>query len=200
MVVTIDTSGKKGDGFVISYPLQNDNEIFEVQKSGEHLRKEQTGPQVNKQFGQKVKKAAGLANQLALDKFIDCSGAFLISQPTPCGINVKLAIDQYNDLVWEAVIPFKSIYGKQSISKTDVGRGISVCFAIKGYKKPETKSTAGDNNSMGQSGMNSGGRNANGARMNSMHGAGARAVQENPMAHLYESSKTWKQFSIAGKP
>ena len=125
----------------------------------------------------------------------------MVSQTIPCGIKVIARIDEYKQLVWEAVIPFSSIYGKATITEKDAGKPISVCFAIKGFKNPAAKSgDSGGNgisNNTGGTGANIGGRGGGGGARGG--GRGGTRPAENPMQHLYETTKTWKQFSLVFK-
>ncbi len=200
MTVSIDTGGGKEATFHINFPLPNDNEDIDIPK-GDGGRKQQNGESqfAGRQIRMKLVKMTKSANQFSLDGFSNsCNGGFMTSKGAPCGIMVSAGIDEYKELVWEAVVPFSAIYNKSTITAKDAEKPISVCFAIKGFKKPESKGS--DNTSPGM-GANSGG-------MNSMGGRGSRAGRsggkssgpENPLQHLYESTKTWKHFSIVYKP
>lgn len=191
--VAIDTSGHKDASFVINYPLQNADDLAELFAQTE--AQNSGSPTLSRQFEQKLKKSLDGANQYALEGFGTCSGGYMISQEAPCGIRIKAAIDEYKQLVWEAVIPIKALYGRSNISAADAGKSISVCYSIKGFKAPSTKS---DNASMPMnSGMSRQGGMAGGG-MNSMPmGASTTTKTGGPLAHLYESTKTWKFFSLA---
>ena len=193
--VAIDTGGRKDASFIINYPLQNTDDLAELFAQSDAPNS--GSPTLSRQFEQKLKKSLDGANQYALEGFGSCSGGFMISQEAPCGIRIKAAIDEYKQLVWEAVIPIKALYGRNTITATDAGKAISVCYAIKGFKAPSTKgdnATMPMNNSMGRQGGMAGGG------MNSMPMSGASTASKSggPLAHLYESTKTWKFFSLAG--
>lgn len=193
MIVSIDTNGKKEPEFNINYPLPNDNEPFDMAKHRSHKGESQLHPE--ERWITQIKKSAKDANQYSLDGFKNCNGGYMVSQTTPCGIKVILKIDEYNELVWEAVIPFKAIYNKDTISEKDAGRPVSVCFAVNRFKTPETKAenNSGMNNTMNANSMQGpGGRGAPGASR-----SGGRNISNDPMQHLYENTKTWKQFGLA---
>jgi hypothetical protein len=197
MTVSIDTTGKKDPQFNINYPLQNDNDPLDMAGIDAGSRKDDQGRLMNKQLEQKISKNAKEANQFSLDGFGSCNGGYVISQTTPCGIKIKMRIDEYKELVWEAVIPFKAIYNRENISAADAGRPLSVCFAVKAFKHASTKSAdnnTGMNNGMAGAGANSTMHSGGGAR--SGHG-GNRGTSDDPKQHLYENTKTWKHFSIA---
>jgi hypothetical protein len=191
MAVSIDTNGKKDAQFTISYPLQNDNDPGDMTKASYKVKNDMQAHSLEKKMEQRMNKNAEGANQFSLDGFKDCNGGFMVTQNLPCGIKVIARIDEYKELVWEAVIPFKALYNKDSITEADAGKPISVCFAVKGFKRPESKSTEGNNNSMTANNMRTGGMGGGGGR------GGGRGSATNPMEHLYESTKTWKHFGIA---
>ncbi|MFI5196484.1 MAG: hypothetical protein ACHQD8_05295 [Chitinophagales bacterium] len=202
MTIMIDTNGRKDPQFKINYPMQNDNDPLEMAKEDNVPHKENK-PYTTHNWDKKISKSAGEANQYSLEGFNLCNGGYLISQTTACGIKMKLGIDEYKELIVEIMIPFKAIYNKNVITAADAGHPISVCFAVKGFKAPSTKSTdntnTGSNTNMGGVGMNSG----MGGRGGGGHGGGrggGHSSTENPKQHLYESTKTWKHFGLAYQP
>ena len=194
MTVSIDTSGKKEPEFTMNYPLPNED--LEIPKRGDAGSNNEEA-HFGRSTQQKISKATREANQFSLDGFGACNGGYLVTQTTRCGIKIRMSIDEYKEMVWEAVIPFKALYNRDTIDATYLGKPISVCFAVKGFKHPDAKgsesSNTGMNNGMG-GGMNSSQR---GGRGGSRSGGAARGVASNPMEHLYESTKTWKQFGLA---
>jgi hypothetical protein len=147
-----------------------------------------------------ISSSARDANQFALDGFGKCNGGYMVSQATSCGIKVMLRIDEYKELVWEAVVPFKAIYNKDTITAADAGRPVSVCFAVNRFKHPESKASSdnssnagGMNNGMGGGGMGGGMRGGGGRG----GGKGGHNPSEDPMQRFYESTKTWKHFCLA---
>ena len=189
MTVSIDTGGNKEAEFKVNYPLENDNSTLDIQLGD---GQKESAMQAQKQIAKNIKKAIELANQFTLDGFAGSNGGYMVSQTVPCGIKLKARMDEYKEIVWEVAIPFKALYNKESLSATDAGRPISVCFAIKGLKSPKAKTSENANNNVGA--MGTGGRSS----MQS-GGAGAgmgRTKQEDPLAHLYLSTKTWKAFTL----
>ncbi len=197
MTVSIDTGGKKEPSFNINFPLQDDDDLTELFTQGDKQKKD-ASTHLSRQFEQRLQKSADGSIQFVLEGFGPCSGTYLVSQTISCGIQVKVRMDEYKQLVWEAVIPFRAIYTKGRITAANVGKPISVCFAVKGFK---STSKGGDNSAaapMNPGGMGQGGMGA-GGRSNSMPiGAvgGGSGNTSNPMQRLYESSKTWKHFSL----
>ena len=205
MTIMIDTNGRKDPQLKINYPLQNDNDPLEMAKEDNGLHKESKTHGAHN-WDKKISKSAGEANQYSLEGFSLCNGGYLVSQTTACGIKMKLGIDEYKELIVEVMIPFKAIYGKNVITAADAGHPISVCFAVKGFKAPSTKNTdntnTAGNTNMGGVGMNSGmgGRSGGGGGRGGGGRGGGHSATENPMQHLYESTKTWKHFGIAYQP
>ena len=193
MTVSIDTTGSKDPQFHINYPMKNDNELFELPKHDKTAKAGPTNEFAKKQSVQKIKKAAGSASQYGLEGFGSCSGGFLSTQIAPCGVKVRLGIDEYNELVWEAAIPLSVLYRSSGSMN---GKPVSICFAIKAYKKQETK--AETDAAPAQSSMP--GRNSNGMRGGGARGSNPKSAPINPLQQLYENTKTWKHFSIIGKP
>jgi hypothetical protein len=198
MSVSVDTGGRRDATFTINYPLMNNDDLSELFSQPDGQKAEGGPSHLSRQFDQKLRKSAENSNQYTLEGFPGCNGGYLISQTAPCGIEVKLSIDEYKQLVWEAVIPLKALLNKETISAADAGKDISVCYSIKAFKSPSTKggdNTAmpmNNNNNMGQGGMGGGGR------MNSMPMSTGSGSKQGPhMAHLYESTKTWKFFHLA---
>ena len=190
MTVSIDTNGRKDPEFNINYPLQNDDDPLDMVNKGSGAKQTGKAHSMDKQIEKNVNKNAESANQFSLEGFKNCNGGFMINQNIPCGIKVKVRMDEYKELVWEAVIPFKAIYNKTEITAADAGKPISVCFAVKAFKHPESKGTVENSNGGMNQGMGGGGQKG------AMRGGGARAP-DSPTQHLYENTKTWKQFGIA---
>jgi hypothetical protein len=200
LTVSIDTGGKKEPEFSINYPLENDNDPLEFPKKEDMPKGESKTAFMDKQMGSKIKKSVVDANQLSLSGFIMGNGGFMVSQSSASGIKVMVKIDEYNELVWEAVVPFKAIYGVDSLSASYSGKPISVCYAVKGFKFPESK-TGGDNNMGNSSAANGGGggmggRGMGGGRAGNM-GSNKGTSSENPLQQLYDNTKTWKIFGVA---
>ncbi len=190
LTISIDTGGKKNPQFHINYPLQNDNEFFDVATA--HEIRSQI---MLKQSEMRINRLIQDASQFSLEGFDGCSGGYMVSQTVPCGVKVKARMDEYKQFVWEAVIPFKAIYGRDSITAADAGKPISVCYIVKGFKTATKTSGGGggDNNSMG----NLAGTAGNNSRMRNNPGSGGSSGTLDPNQHYYQTTKTWKQFGLA---
>ena len=158
---------------------------------------------------EKVKRMMKDVNAYSLQGFKACNFEFPLLERDTCGIVVRMAIDSDNEMVWEAVIPFKSFYSKKEISRIDKGKIMSVCFETTGSKKPAGQT--------GNSGHHSGGGGGGGFRpsigmggMGGMHmgmggggmrgggrGGGQQNTQDTEMEQLYKSTKTYKVFGLA---
>ncbi len=197
MTVYIDTGGGKEQPMSINYPMIDENNPLEVPEVHEQTIAtvgQKEGRQ--KDMTKRIKNSVSYATQVLFDGFGACSGGHLASQ-NACGIKVRVAMDEYNELVWEAAIPFKMLYNKNTIDKSFDGKPISVCFAIKGIKKPAEKSQ--NTSSMGNTTAN-GSMNMSGARGgNRGGGRGKMGGASNPRDQMFESTKTWKQFGLVYK-
>lgn len=195
MIVSIDTGGGKNISFSINYPLPNTNSELDL-TSLEKGSKESPGGSA-RTLAKNIKTAKEQATQLSLEGFPQCHGGFVVGQNNECGIQVRSSIDKFNDYVWEAAIPFKAIFGKAQLTDAEYGKAISVCYEVKGMKAPK-ENTDNANQSMGN---NMGGRSSMGnAGINSRMGGGGGSVRnrqpESPWAHMYLTTKTWKQFKL----
>ena len=200
LTVSLDTGGGKSPQFTINYPMANDNGSFDMSKNDMKVKNNEYGGVPNKQQFQKLKKGVEACTQYALEGFGDCSGGYNVNQTAPCGLKVRLGLDVYGELVWEAAIPLKSLYPASS-PKPGMRTPVSVCFSTKGLKKPDAKTDESSNTNMASNGMNGSGMNNPGMRGgNSKRGGGVKSQAEDPLAQLYESTKTWKFFHLADKP
>jgi len=196
MTIGVDTEGGKSPSLLINYPLKNDMEPLDI--THEESLKRGNQDLMAKQLGQKVKRSVQDANQFTLEGFSNCTGGFLVSQTTPCGVKVKMGYDEYQELIVEIVIPFKVIYHKDQLTQSDLGKPLTVCYAIKGFKK-EAANKSGDASNLGAGGASMGsargGQGGGGGRGGGKGGRG-NAIDD-PLAQLYENTKTWKQFGVA---
>jgi hypothetical protein len=197
MDVIIDTNGKKDGQLSINYPLENDNEDIDLKRDA--MAKKDPNGYESRKLQQKINNSIQSANQFTLEGFSSCNGGYVVTQSAPCGIKVRARIDEYKELVWEAVVPFKMIYNRDSISASDAGKPISVCFLIKPFvheKKPDSNGGGSGNGGSMSNGMGGAGRNSNmgGGGKN----AGKRPAQD-PLEHMYEKTKTWKQLVLASQ-
>jgi hypothetical protein len=209
LTVFIDTSGKKEQVMAIHYPLANEEVQIDLHTKGQG---QGDAPAV-RNMTPRVQKGIGAATQITLEGWPTGNGGYLVTQHNPCGITVRMALDEYKELVWEAVIPFKAIYNKTELSKKDLGRPISVCFAIKGMKKASSPSGSDGNSNggrmggggggmgggSGMSGMGGGGMGGGGMHGGGGHGGrgGSHGASNSTADYLIESTKTWKQFGLA---
>lgn len=197
VTVTIDTTGRKDNGLLINYPLPTEKDLFDMAAMGGTQRRE--GSSISaRHMQQKINKSVAEANQFSIEGWPSCNGGYLATQQASCGIKVSLRMDEYNQLVWEAVVPFRALYGTDTITAAWAGRHISVCFEVKSFRNTSTK--AASSASPGMNNTMPGGPAAGGGMRNSMAGGQSSLPGRgpaDPLAHLYEHSKTWKQFSLA---
>ena len=201
MRLCIDTNGHKSPSFFINYPLENT--LVELNMGGgDKEAGKDKAMQMAKKSNQFVKTALEQANQLSLEGFGSCNGGYTISQ-MPCGIKVKIRMDEFKELVWEAAIPLKLLKGGNTTHLPDV---LSVCFELKALPKPKGSGVDNINDNMTQSNASMGGNRsamggaAGGRGMGGGRGGGRGGMQsENPMETLFSTTKTWKVFKVANK-
>lgn len=189
MTVSIDTSGKKNGGLDINYPQASDIDPLDISQITEAVN---TGAgNANRIIAQTVKKNIDVANQYGVEGLKGCNGGYMVGQNMPCGIKVKAKIDEYKELVWELAIPFKAIYGFETLPASYANKPISVGFSIKSMKQPKG-SNDNVNNNVGSSMNGTAGMMQGGSRP----GGG---INNGPLAVWYTATKTWKQFKLAYK-
>jgi len=193
----IDTTGRKNAAQYISYPLANTLEEFDIQPAKDDGAN--GAAQMVRKTNQFVKKSLDQASQLAIDGLVGCSGGYAVSQTLPCGVKVKIRMDEYKELVWEAAIPIAAITGNKMLTVANAGTTWAVCFELNGITKPKGQGVDNINNNMTQgNGSMGGARSGTAASMNSMQG-GSMNNGNNPLDLLYTTTKTWKVFRLAVK-
>lgn len=203
--VWIDKTGGKDQVMAINYPLPNHNRS----KKNTETEDRPTGGQwqhgngggIDKQrlaLEDRVRKLLTEAKEYSLQGFKACNLQFPILERDTCGVITRMDLDADGELVWEAVIPFKSFYFKPEIDKRDNGKPMSVCFETVGAKKPAGgQGNRGGNGGgfgphVGIGGMGMGMRMGGGGMRGGNSGQG-----NNMMESLYKSTTTWKTFGIA---
>jgi len=159
---------------------------------------------------EKVRSALEKAQYYSLQGFKACNLEFPLLENDTCGIKVRMTLDSENELIWEAVVPFKSFYYKKEIGKMDKGKPISVCFETTGSKRPAGQQYNGGGGSAGSGGgfspsIGFGGFGGMGMSMGmgggGYHGGGHHGGQQShtdsEMESLYKSTKTYKVFGLA---
>lgn len=152
------------------------------------------GRKVRTDMMQRINNGLGKANAFTIDGFLACNGTYEITTGDSCGITVGIGLDEFNQLVWEAAIPFKTFYNKAGIEKKDRGKPISICFDIKGEERLGGNGGGMNNRprmSIGVSGM---GMGMGGFGGGGGHRGGARGEANEA---LYNSTKTWAKVGIA---
>lgn len=198
MTVWIDTGGAKSQNMGINFPLPNNSEPLDLPKSGSHRgggEEPEYGENITgtiKGLSSKIRRAMEGAQQMSIDGFSACNGGYMVKQENNCDIKVSIGMDEYKELIYEAAIPFKALYNRP-ITKADLGKPVSVCFAIKAFKSPSSNGNVSDATRANHGATGIGGGMGGGMRGGGMRGANSA----NPREHLYESSKTWKQFGLA---
>ena len=216
LTVWIDKNGGNEKTMAINYPLPDDYKSNKTKSAKDEERKGLPGGGVEQGSGaehrlrgmlaEKIKKALDDAKEFSLQGFKSCNTQFPVLEKDSCGIVVSINIDEFNELVWEATIPFKSFYYKAGIDARDKGKPISVCFETTGQKRPASQSGGSHKGGGGGGGMrpsmSMGGR---GMGM-SMGGGGMRGggggnqtsnPTTNPLEPLYITTATWKKIGLA---
>jgi hypothetical protein len=201
MQVSIDLQGKKSQNTGISFPLENQQPI----KIEENEAKPELTPDRNSAAVKRLGNLIGSAREFSLQGFNDCNGVYLIAQKNKCGIETKIGIDVNNELIWEAIVPFKSFY-KASIDRSDLGKAVSICFEINALKKPEMPPSQGPPGgrpaggmppmgNMPSGGMPPGGGDPGGGMRGGGPGMDGSGMEEKIKA--FEATTTWAKIRLA---
>jgi hypothetical protein len=181
LVVWIDKTGNKDQTTSICFPSDNENNRSQGQEV-----------QGRNMMAQRIDAALGSVNEFFLQGFKGCRGKFTLSQNDSCGIKVGIGLDEYDQLVWEAIIPFKTFYPKDTIDRRDMGRPLDICFDIAGLTRPGGQG----NNGMRPGGM-SVGMGMGGMGFGMGGGMGGNRGYSDPNEPLYRSISFWKKVGIA---
>lgn len=202
LTVWIDRTGKSEQTVAINYPIPPDNKGNEGQKQ----QNDNGQPRIQLDMTERVKRALPKADQYSLQGFKACNNQYSIDEKDTCGIQVSISMDENNELVWEAKVPFKTFYTKAEIDNRDRGRPLSICIETTGLNRPpgQANSNRGGGNGGGFRpgiGIGGGGMRFGGGMGSGMHGGGNRGgnTKPNPNEQLYKSTTTWKKFGIAFK-
>jgi hypothetical protein len=151
----------------------------------------------------RVRRGIEMAQSYSLQGFKACNLEFPLMERDSCGIIVRLALDDENEMVWEAVVPFRTFYYKKEIGRMDKGKPITVCFETTGSKRPAGQQQSGRHGggfrpSVGMGGfgpmqMGMGGRGGYSGRSGGSQNSSANTEMES----LYKDTKTYKTFGIA---
>lgn len=211
LTVWIDKMGKETQTTAINYPIPAAYKGKQV-KDGAYTRvhaEQDAGPAeaIQKRLldmRMNIKQAIAEADEYSLQGFKGCNLQFPVKAQNSCGIEVRINMDEDNELIWEAKIPFRAFYFKNKVDRADRNRQMSVCIETTGSKRPEGQPTARNIRarnaggfrpglSVGGMGMgvSFGGGNAG--------GGGSNAYDPNLtlLEPLYKTTKTWVKTGIA---
>jgi hypothetical protein len=206
LTVWIDKTGEKNEETAINYPIPGETAEEGRQDGKRPSQGEWQGSGQDKrrmELEDRVRKAIAGANEFSLQGFKGCNMQFQLMEKDSCGIMVRMNLDADNELVWEAVVPFKAFYSKQEIDKRDKGKPISICFETVGIKKPAGQGGGGGYGGGGgmRPGMGIGvggmGMRMGGGGMRGGNRGGGQGQASNMMEPAYKSTKTWKRTGIA---
>ena len=222
LTVWIDKTGKKEETTAINFPLPADYEQRsgtagnEKRPSGGHWQqnggtvtggaptttdaKMQRDMILQEHVRADLKKLKGYSFQ----GFKACNMEFPLLERDSCGIVVRIDVDSDNEMVWEAVIPFKSFYYRSKVGRMDKGKPMSICIETVGSKRPATPAGSGGSGqggggfrpSIGMGGMG-GMRMGMGGGRGGSHDGGQHTAPDTEMENLYKSTKSYKIFGIA---
>ncbi len=207
IVIWIDKNGTEEEKTSICFPSDNDKGPVRQgsRRQSQDADQQQAQKGQSRDLMQAVDKALSTANEFFLQGFKSCRGKYDVSAGDSCGIKVAVGLDEYDQLVWEAVIPFKTFYTKAEIDNRDKGKPINVCFDLLGMDRPagQNSGNGGHGGGMHMGGMGFGmGGMGMGMGMRPMGGGGGRrgGGGNNANESLYTSTTFWHKVGIAYEP
>jgi hypothetical protein len=183
LVVWIDRTASKDKTMSICFPSDNNRN-----NGGQNIS--------SRDMPQHIDEALANVNEFFIQGFKGCRGKFTLQQGDSCGVKVGVGLDEYDQLVWEVVIPFKTFYTKNEIDMHDRGRPIDICFDIEGLQPPANRPNNGGMH-MGGMGFGVGGMGMGMGMGPGMGGHRYGGGTENEQ--LYKSASFWKKVGIAFK-
>jgi hypothetical protein len=201
MKVWIDTTGKKGQYMCVQSPMPGAIGMHSDELPRNDAEDAALSPVGVK--GEWKDQMLLTAGQFALSGFGSCDGTYTDGKPNSCGVKVKLGLNDYKELIWEAAIPFAAWHHGGLTSK-DKGKPISICFELAGLKRPiRTNGEGGGRGGhMGAGNGMGGGRGQGGGRGGAMGGQrgggymrGGGSAEE--AAAISQTTRTWVKTGLA---
>lgn len=189
MTLYIDPSGGRDQSISVQYPMPGNS----TDVGGWRPKSESN--QFSKGRSEHMEKLIESSRDIAFQGFkTNCNGAIAVMQQNSCGIAVRMSMDEYQSLIWEIKIPFKSFY-KGKLSADDAGKPIGICFAINAIPKPA------ENKEDNPNGANHGGMQGMQGMSGGMRG-GAKGGRGGTFAtgeYIHDNTKTWIKAGLAYK-
>ena len=213
LTVWIDKSGGETQSTAINYPIPATYKGKEL-KDGAYTRvhaEQDAGPAEAMQkrlldLRMNIKQAIAQADEYSLQGFKGCNLQFPVTAQNSCGIEVRINIDEDNELIWEAKIPFRAFYFKNKVDKADMRRQMSVCIETTGSKRPAGQPPVARSARQRSGGGIRPGFSVGGMGMGVQFGGGGAGGGSNAydpnltlMEPLYKTTKTWTKVGIAVK-
>ncbi|MCW3123075.1 MAG: hypothetical protein JWQ38_2567 [Flavipsychrobacter sp.] len=198
LTVWIDKTGESNKQIAINFPIPQGGDEH---NTAPVLAQNDDPDKQRLELEDKVRASLLTATEFSLQGFKSCNLQYPVAEKDSCGIIVHMAIDADNELVWEAVVPFKTFYFKPETDKRDKGKPLSIAIETVGLKKPAGQMGGSRVNSISNSGIRPGlslggmgmGMNVGGGRVS----RGVPLSSMNMLEPMYKSSITWKKFGIA---
>jgi len=198
LTIALDIKGGKDETTEINYPLEKQNLQSSKIKPGER-------PDKNSFRKEAIKESS----EIVLGGFKNCNGSFKVLTDNSCGIIVRVGINEYNDLIWEARIPISSFY-KQKLDSTDRETTYSLGIFLNALPKPQMPMGGAPSNMEG-GGMPGGGPGGMSGGMGGIMPKGGTPLGDmgNPpggatnipnfqdMEKMFEATRIWQKFTFS---
>jgi len=135
MTVFVDAKGKKKANTGLLFPLP----------------KKEDEPGADMGMDMNAMRMMGLAKstEYTLKKFKEGNGTYALGTKNPAGVEVAMALDDKGRLVYEALIPFASFFGKAVPDESDKGHSFDVGIFINALPEPHALAGSDGQNASG---------------------------------------------------
>jgi hypothetical protein len=201
MSVYIDPAAKKSETVAVNFPIGL-GDAQGMEEGPRTTAEQQRQPGDKPDLQQMRAKALINANQYTLSGFSKGSGGYGINEENAAGVSVKIDLDSSGEMVYEAVIPIRSLTQRAFTGKA--GAPISVGFKINALPKPAMSGggggySGGGMRGAGGGGMRGGGMGGRGGRGGGGRGGTSGGGNYTARQQLFTEVKVWKHVVIAQK-
>lgn len=197
LTVWIDKTGKDNQVTAINFPLPTEARSSRRATGGQFFTDGGDERKARLELEDRVRAALTNVNEYSLQGFKGCNLQYALNEKDSCGVMMRVGVDGDNEMVWEATIPFRAFYFKQSITRAEKGRALSICMETTGAPKPAPPAGGGVSRPAMSPGFSIGGMGV-GVNFGGGRGASQQPQQGvNITQSLYKSTKTWVRFGLA---
>ncbi len=197
LTVWVDKTGKDNQVTAINFPLPMEARSARRAVGGQFYADGSDERKARLELEDRVRAALTGANEYSLQGFKGCNLQYKLSEKDSCGVETRVGVDGDNEMVWEAVVPFRAFYFKRSVTRAEKGRSLSICIETTGAPKPAAPTGSSVGRPLSSPGFSIGGMGV-GVNFGGGYNGGRQPQQGvNITQSLYKTTKTWVKFGLA---